>query len=543
MSPERTADEDFQPLEDAGGGFSSRWKRSPVALALAAALLSIVPYLFAIHFAFVYDDHGSIVENPFLRQPDAWLKTLTLRTFFEPHILDGQRPVVILSYLADKALWGFSPAGFHASNILLHAASVALFFGLLSSCSVSPLLRFAASLLFGLHPALTEAVQVPAFREDLLAAFFTLAFLVLALRRRFVPALLAEALALCSKETAIVAPVLLGWLWLCFPGSTASAPVRRRLFLLAAACGLVCLYLAITFTHRPLQSAGQVWNGLALRWPDNVSTAPWIFLREVATLLVPRGLCADYVVQPVSFTDPAFYGGLALLLVAGGAAVGLRRRHPVQAFGLGWLLINFFPVSNLVPLFNPMADRYLYLPAAGFAALLASLLCSPRLRRWPGLPAVLLATLCALYFGLTLRRLGDWRNDGTLWRATAATEPRSARAQTWLGLLAAEKGNLDEMRRRYETADRLNPQAVHPLVNLGVLDGQAGRLVEAEGKFRMAVERRPDFPDGWWNLAIALKMQGRDAEAQQVARRAAQINPLDPRAAAFGLQPPPAERR
>ena len=66
---------------------------------------------------------------------------------------------------------------------------------------------------------------------------------------------------------------------------------------------------------------------------------------------------------------------------------------------------------------------------------------------------------------------------------------------------------------------------------------QAGNLDGAEKKLRTATERRPDFADGWWNLAMVLHMKGREADAAEAARRAAEINPHDPRVQAFAKRP------
>lgn len=520
-------------MEPTAAKISRDWNPSPRVMAVVVALVATLPYWFGCLNSFVYDDYGSITENPFLRQPGALFKTLTFQTFLDPAVLDGQRPTVILSYLLDAAIWRDTngllvPFGFHLTSIALHAGTSALFFLLLASLSVSPRLRVSASLLFALHPAISEAVQLPAFREDLLAALFTVAYLLLATRGKFIASLAALALALCSKETAVVAPVLLVWLWMCFPQHS---QIANRKSQIGISLALVALFLVVTFTHRPLQAAGEVWNGLALRGTDRLSTSPWIFLRELKTLLLPHPLCADYVVKPIGFADPKFFAGLAAMLAAAAGAFLLRRKTPLIAFGLGWLLINFAPVSNLVPLFNPMADRYLYLPAIGFALLLAV-----GISKLPQRGA-LFAILFSLYFALTANRVRVWRDDATLWNATAKAEPRSARAQTWLGLLAAQRHDFTEAALRYRIADELNPNNVHALVNLAVLEGQANMLDSAEQKLRTATERRPDFADGWWNLATVLQMKGRHAEAQQAAERAAKINPHDSRAQAMKSKP------
>ncbi len=546
-----------QSLENAAPQTSNHWKLSPALLAAVVIAISILPYLFSVRFPFVYDDWGAIAENPFLRQPDALAKVLTLQTFFEPRILDGERPLVIFSCLLDKSIWGLNPFGFHLTNIFLHAAAVAFLFALLGALAAPLRLRAAACLLFGLHPALTEAVQVPAFREDLLATVFTLAFLFFAQRKDFIIALVSLFLALCGKEAAIIAPALLAWLWLCFPSTVLRHPSSLRF--LAASAALVALYLAVTFTHRPFQSAGEIWNGLALRWPQNISTSPWLFARTLGTLAFPYPLCADYIVTPVTFSDEKFFYGVYFIGASAAFALSFRRRQPMFAFAAGWLLISFIPVSNVIPLFNPLADRYLYMPAIAFAILFGSLIHAgrkettdhtdstdakpdsqsvPSVKSVVGLSALsaILALLCACYIGLTLHRLADWNGDEKLWTATAKAEPRSARAQTWLGLLAANRGDLAQARKYYERANELNPQDVRGLINLAILDGKAGHVALAEKKLRAATERRPDFAEGWWNLSFALHLLGRDAEAGQAASRAAKLDPFDPRARPSGRE-------
>lgn len=533
------ADEKPQSLENSAAQSSSRWRRSPAVLAGIVMAVCVLPYLFSARFAFVYDDWGSIAENPFLRQPGAFVKTLTLQTFFDPHVLDGQRPLVILSYIMDTWVWGLRPFGFHVTNILLHAAGVGLLFALPGALGAPLRVRVGAAMIFGLHPAVSEVVQIPAFREDLLATVFTFAFLLLAARGRAVASLVALALALCGKETAIVGPALLALMWLCFPqrsqisnfGVPASRDRKSQMVLLAASAAIVVAYLAVTFTHRPLQSVGQAWNGLALRWPENISTAPWLFVLALKTLVAPFPLCADYIVRAVPFSGPRFFAGLVLMAAFAAAALLLRRRQPLGAFAAGWVLVCFVPVSNIVPLFNPFADRYLHLPAAGFAMIVGAIVAHTGARRAG------LAAIASLFFGLTVLRLGDWRDDETLWRATAKTEPRSARAQTWLGIIAVEKGDIAEARTRYALATELNPSDVRAIINTGILDAKSGDLAGAEQKFRAATERRPDFAEGWWNLAQALHLLGRDGEAGPVAARAASIDPYNPRAREMRKQP------
>src|SRR4029078_3494288 len=91
--------------------------RRGTLLCLVAALLGGLVYLNALHNPFVYDDYHTVVEN-------ASIVDLTnLRAI----VLGGlSRPIVNFSYAVDRAAWGTAPAGFHATNVLLHMLNVVL---------------------------------------------------------------------------------------------------------------------------------------------------------------------------------------------------------------------------------------------------------------------------------------------------------------------------------------------------------------------------------------------------------------------------------
>ncbi len=489
---------------------------------LSLLLLAVLPYLPGLRHSFVYDDHGAIVENQFLAEPANLRRVVTLATVRDPRVLDGQRPVLLLTMFLDR-IGSAEPRPWrhHATNLALHAGVVLLLFQLVRKLGGdTPLARGAAlacAIVLALHPAWSEAVQVPSYREDVLGLFFVLAYLcadfIARPALRWPVQLAALVLALGSKETAWAAPLLLGWMRLCVPATDR----RPRAVLLAVLAGvlLVAGYVALGYAGRPVQAAGASWNGLSLRWPENLWTAPWIWWRYVALFFVPHPLLADRLVAPVPVPwDPRFIGCTAALLAVSVLAWRTRCTHPLSALGLGWLLIAFGPVSNLIPLLNPMADRYLYGLAPGFAlAVTPLLLATPARRRVLG--AVFVPWMLMLQLSL-LR----WRNDTALWTATADTEPRSARAHTWLGLIAKERGDLAQARARFEQAVSANPREVNALINLAILDGETGDLAAAERRLRDAVELRPDKSEAWANLAVALELQGKREEALQAAEKA-----------------------
>jgi tetratricopeptide (TPR) repeat protein len=98
--------------------------------------------------------------------------------------------------------------------------------------------------------------------------------------------------------------------------------------------------------------------------------------------------------------------------------------------------LALLPASNFAEQFHPMADRYLYVPLAGFGLLAAALahrlriVCSSRLAGGL-LGAVGLGLLFAEY-AANLRRQIVWQEPATLWTDVLRQYPRTAPAH--LGL-------------------------------------------------------------------------------------------------------------
>ena len=186
--------------------------------------LPLIAFLNTLDNTFVYDDVFTITDNYFIRD---WgnIPALFTDDYFKYSGEATYRPAVTFSYFIDYSLWHLNPAGFHLTNILLHAVNVVLVYLLVSAISRSRTTAFLTSTLFALHPILTEAVNGISYREDLLATTFFLGSALLfiqsainqsKIRNYLYPlSLFSYLLALCSKEVAITLPLiifLLDWL-------------------------------------------------------------------------------------------------------------------------------------------------------------------------------------------------------------------------------------------------------------------------------------------------------------------------------------------
>lgn len=517
------------PFGLTGGGWGCRICRMKRAwFWVLWVAVAATPWMPGLRHPFLYDDIGIIAENDFLAERSNVFQTLSARTLADPGVINGRRPAVLVSYFLDREWHGLQPAGWRVTSLLLHLGCAVMLMTLLRRSGAGEFAACAAGWVFALHPALVEAVHAPGFRADVLCLFFMLAALhgLSAMRKRPWAGLawagVCTALALLSKETALVFPLLAACCLFGFPGAFPTERERRW-----AGVG-VCTVLAggffVLWAMLPtdLQAVGGAWDGVSLRFPQNLFSAPALWLRTLRFAAWPWPLNVTPPFEPVASPGTVrFWLGMAGLGIWLGVAWRLRTVAPRAALGMGWMLVFFLPVANVWPLFHPVADRYLYPIVAGWAILVAE-----GLSRWPARGrSAGLAGLAAIYAVLIILRVSEWRSAESLWSAAYDRNPRSATAATWLGLLRAEAGDLDGARSWYEAATAANPHATAAWINWGILEGRAGNWVESERLLRRAVELRPEGAKGWHNLAIFLERQGRLDEAAEAAARAAALHP------------------
>lgn len=79
------------------------------------------------------------------------------------------RPVSLLSFSLDQAIWGELPFGYHLTDILLHLVCVLLVYSIARILAFDSAVAFVSAALFALHPLVMEVVPAIARRQDTLA--------------------------------------------------------------------------------------------------------------------------------------------------------------------------------------------------------------------------------------------------------------------------------------------------------------------------------------------------------------------------------------
>jgi tetratricopeptide (TPR) repeat protein len=529
---------------------------------IAAAVVAV--YARTVHAPFVFDDIGSIADNPTIRH---------ISTAFSPpadQTVSG-RPVLNLSFAVNYAAGGLGVEGYHAVNILVHALAALVLFGLvrrtlrLVSAPRPAAAAFAASVLWAVHPLATESVSYVVQRaESLMGLLFLLTLYGIvrgaeaaapAARRWWYAASAAACfLGMGTKEVMAAAPLVALLYDRTFLAGSFREALRRRsgLYGLLASCWVLLCGL-VASAHGRGGSAG-LGSGIApLAYFLTQMPAILHYLRLAAW---PSPLVFDY---GVSLATPSVaVPSLAVVAVLGAATAWALSRRPAAGFlGAAFFLI-LAPSSSFVPVATEtMAEHRMYLPLAVLAAGASALLFRVRGRIPYGVAAVAaLALACA-----SIDRNGAYGSVTGLWRATVAANPLNERAHSNLGDALEGEGRLDEALAQreeavslaprsakmhdnlgktlamfpsrmpeaiaeFEEALRLDPKLAEAESNLGSALTAAGRTGEAVVRLEDAVKLRPGFAPAHNNLGLAFaKLPGRSAEAAGEYREAIRINP------------------
>ena len=110
-------------------------------------------------------------------------------------------------------------------------------------------------------------------------------------------------------------------------------------------------------------------------------------------------------------------------------------------------------------------------------------------------------------------RAGDGAQAEAIGRTILAHDPGDAGAHYVCGLVAADRGALDEAREAFQAAAGLAPDKASLRITLGNLALRQGDDAAAESAFRTALALAPGSVAAHTNLGAALKRQGRLADA------------------------------
>nr|HID58948.1 tetratricopeptide repeat protein [Desulfobacterales bacterium] len=412
-------------------------------LALVAA--SFLIYANTLQGDFVWDDRALFVEHFNVWQ---W-KNLKQLVTSQDNLFVGRytgyyRPFPNLTFLLDRYLWDQNPAGYHLTNIIFHVLATLCVYWMAVILFKQRGLAFLGALCFAWHPVHTEDVAWINGRNNVISSLFYILSFILYVKyvknekskaRYYWLSLLSFSLSLFSKEYALTFPLIVA----CREWTLRCTSLKERVSRIANRTSpyiiIILLYLLVRSMVLPAHGIKFMhWDTFWMR----VLTLPKTFVIYLRLLILPSNLSVHHETTLItSILDPMLWIGLAVSACYGAILYYVYSYSKASFLMLAWIILTLTPVLNIIPLSDDgrfVAERYLYLPSAGFSIIVGQLVVrfwhiwrSRKEKLVSVLPFLFGCLLLEWYAFGTLNRNLSWRSELALWKDAVAKRPISYR--------------------------------------------------------------------------------------------------------------------
>jgi hypothetical protein len=498
------------------------------------ALVVVLGCAFAANWRFLDHDFRATDTLPLIESGQIDSPGDVGRIFSEELLADSSfeagpyyRPISVLSYGVDHAVWGLHAFGYNLTNTILHMLVAAATFVVMRRLAGSLAGATVAGVVVALHPLVVESVPSPARRHDMLATLFVLVASALLARATesvaddagtssprpwtvgVLPAL-ALVLAVWSKEAAVVG--VLPMLTLVWFRAREGLPARARWRvgaswaapLLLGVLAAVAVRAAVV-DGNDLASASGLLHGL---WPTTHETLDLLLYPQVSIATRPVVLWSGVVLAAV----------VAALLASDPDTRDRRRLRLVLAVAGTWVA----GMIVLVALTMEFALRTLYgiVPSFGMALGAAAVVVVRAIGRtqlaWPAAAALLIVAGTLVRTTPAIEDYQQWDAAGEFTSALRthldAADVRMLEGESVLRVpvLPRRAGpGTPPLAPRVRSATVVNGDAIEAYLEMTHPDGDVrvdvvryGVLPPRATDFRFEMRRAQDDP--WrWRLRIA----------------------------------------
>jgi hypothetical protein len=357
-------------------------RQDSTRLLLAGLLLVVavcVAYLRVWHAGFIWDDDDHLTNNPCIIGPLGFtaIWTSSKAVYY---------PLVLTTFWVEHLIWGLNPLPYHVVNVLVHAADAVLLWMTLRRLKVQGAWLGAA--LWALHPVqvesaawITELKNTQSCFFYLLAIIFFLKWLALAeapdaghvegfpRARAYGMALYCATLAILSKSSTVMLPVVLGlcWWWMDGRWRMRNIPWLAPFFMISAGASFWTIWEQKYANH----ALGAEWSQSTAQRAIVAGKDVWFYLGKLAW---PHPLTFIY---PVWTTDASRITEFLPLVavIAALLPLWLARKGPGRPifFAMAYFVISLFPVLSFFNVYffrySFVGDHFQYLASIGPLAL------------------------------------------------------------------------------------------------------------------------------------------------------------------------------
>jgi protein O-mannosyl-transferase len=540
---------------------------TPDRAVLIGAIVATLVYLQDLRYDFILDDIPLILMNETITSWRNW------KTVFLTHIFSETtrfstlampihyRPVYRLWQMLNEQLFGAVLPWWHLTSLLLHFAAVLLVYQVGLKLMKERWTAALAALLFAVHPIHAESVAYVAASTDLLVTVFALVSFLAYFHYReqraspvyLILSVLASALAMLSKETAVMIP----WMLVAYEALRETAPATernwKRFLWTAPYFAVVGAYIAVRTMLFGLNTGSMPGGNRLAAFLD----IPLVLVTYLRNLFWPFQLSFFYP-REWSSQWTLLKGVAAVLAIA--AMVHLWRRYRARSgvrLQILWTGILFVP--SLLGVFtfvheDWIHDRHMYLVSVPICLVVAALLTDSK---WPAKASVAVCSAILAIFIVDLAfQVPRFKDDNSIYTSALKVAPNSLLAHFDYGTSLLNAGRTEEGLREYEIMTEVAPDVpesheyyagtlasvgrydeamaeyqktldlstkspgfhAYTLSRMAALELKLSEYQKASDHLREAVQLAPQAPDYYALLAQALNFEGQTKEAAEATR-------------------------
>jgi hypothetical protein len=496
--------------------FSNTWLTLVV---LAAITFTVYARTLSLDYTKL-DDSIFIVENAQYNSDAKNIGVSFQRGLFNPTKDAYYRPLFLVDFILESRIFGIKPAGYHFTNLLFHIISVILLFLFFKRLKIPPADSFLLTLIFAVHPVLTQAVAwIPGRNDMLLMIFFLTSFLLLFryLEKPSPVTLLLHSLfllaALFTKETAVIIPVIISGFLLFF----LKCNWRKMVFPLFSWVAAI----AIWFLVRSTATLAKNWLSPTEMIATGIGRLV-VILQYLGKIFFPVNL----TVFPMTEDITLIWGILALTGLLVLIVYSKSYTRPLTYLGIFWFIVFLIPVLIVPKTLNDQVfEHRLYLPMIGILLIMSQAVpfnggFNPKIKYG------IVFAISAIFMLQSFIRTSYFSDPVTFWTHAVNGSPHSAYAKT---LLATKIEDPAEREKLFEEALAIEPTLKNLNYYYGKVLFDRKETDTAEIFIRKELVNNP-IPDAYFLLAqIAFSNNKFDSAAVNL-EKVIELNPTDPQA-------------
>lgn len=488
----------------------------------AITIIILLIYSQSLWFEFTaLDDYDLILNNSHILS-----KFENFPTLFKTNLLMSEsgvyyRPVVSFSFMIDTIIGGNNFLVFYLSNIIYHIVATFLFFFLLLSIIKNRTHSFVFTLIFAIHPALTQAVVwIPGRNDSLLFIFlsFTFIFYLKFIQQEEESRLkkilflilsgLSLLLSLLTKENGLLILVII-FLYPFLFGKT-KLDLKTKLLVLLTYLIPVTVYLLLR-AQAQIQKAEleQITISLIDYFKGLINYFGKIFL--------PFNLSVITLNENINLA----YGLVSIIVISIACFFGIKN-FKIFLFGLIWFLL--FLISGIVGFtgFTNFLDHRLYVPIFGIIVSIHQLKILDNISNRFFL--LTFFTILIVFTYLNISHSRNFKDPLSFYRSAVNSAPNSFFTHRGLANVYHRLKDYDNAEKHYLKSLQLNPNSLETLVNIGINFKSKGNLDSSEFYFLKALsinQTNPKIHNNLGNLYLQKKQLN---EAEYHLKRAIELN-------------------